>query len=289
MGIVEREKARLDFGNRETRNGAGEFRRHHKLFGFALFLLVGELRDHQTIGEIERGLDGIGQAVADVLLHHDAIDHDFDVVFQLLVESGDFADVVELPVHLDALEALLLKLCEFLAVFALAAAHDGREQEQARAFVERENAVRHLADGLAFDGKAGCGRIGNADAREQQAQIIVDFGDGADRRTRIPRRGFLLDGDGGREALDVIHIGLLHQFQELARIGGKRFHIAALAFGIDRVEGEQDLPEPERPVRTVSVSRGISTSMFLRLCSRAPRMEMFFSKVHAFSVLLPHG
>src|ERR1700712_89353 len=38
-----------------------------------------------------------------------------------------------------------------------------------------------------------------------------------------------------------------------------------------------DLPEPDRPVSTVSVSRGISTSTFLRLCSRAPRMEMFFS------------
>src|ERR1700693_5917119 len=32
-----------------------------------------------------------------------------------------------------------------------------------------------------------------------------------------------------------------------------------------------DLPLPERPVMTISLSRGISTSRFLRLCSRAPR------------------
>src|ERR1041384_6385745 len=31
------------------------------------------------------------------------------------------------------------------------------------------------------------------------------------------------------------------------------------------------LPEPERPVITVSVLRGIATVMSLRLCSRAPR------------------
>src|SRR2546423_2282803 len=31
-----------------------------------------------------------------------------------------------------------------------------------------------------------------------------------------------------------------------------------------------DLPDPERPVTTTSLLRGISTSMFLRLCSRAP-------------------
>src|SRR4051794_20961531 len=31
-----------------------------------------------------------------------------------------------------------------------------------------------------------------------------------------------------------------------------------------------DLPEPESPVTTISLSRGISTEMFLRLCTRAP-------------------
>src|SRR5262249_13924851 len=31
-----------------------------------------------------------------------------------------------------------------------------------------------------------------------------------------------------------------------------------------------DLPEPESPVTTISLSRGISTEMFFRLCTRAP-------------------
>src|SRR3954469_21129746 len=34
----------------------------------------------------------------------------------------------------------------------------------------------------------------------------------------------------------------------------------------------EDLPEPDSPVNTTSLSRGISTSTFLRLCSRAPRI-----------------
>src|ERR1700743_3703051 len=37
-------------------------------------------------------------------------------------------------------------------------------------------------------------------------------------------------------------------------------------------KASEDLPEPDRPVNTTSLSRGISTSMFFRLCSRAPRM-----------------
>src|ERR1700704_2151722 len=31
-----------------------------------------------------------------------------------------------------------------------------------------------------------------------------------------------------------------------------------------------DLPEPDSPVTTISLSRGISTDMFFRLCTRAP-------------------
>src|ERR1700758_2943572 len=36
-------------------------------------------------------------------------------------------------------------------------------------------------------------------------------------------------------------------------------------------KAREDLPEPESPVMTVRVLRGISTLMFLRLCCRAPR------------------
>src|SRR3712207_36694 len=32
-----------------------------------------------------------------------------------------------------------------------------------------------------------------------------------------------------------------------------------------------DLPDPDRPVNTISASRGRSTEMLRRLCSRAPR------------------
>src|ERR1700682_630837 len=36
----------------------------------------------------------------------------------------------------------------------------------------------------------------------------------------------------------------------------------------------EDLPDPLKPVITVRLLRGISTSMFLRLCWRAPRTEI---------------
>src|SRR4029079_5242095 len=39
-------------------------------------------------------------------------------------------------------------------------------------------------------------------------------------------------------------------------------------------KASDDLPEPDNPVNTISLSRGISRSTFLRLCSRAPRTWM---------------
>src|SRR3954466_3811038 len=39
-------------------------------------------------------------------------------------------------------------------------------------------------------------------------------------------------------------------------------------------KASDDLPEPDSPVITTSLWRGMSTSTFLRLCTRAPRTEI---------------
>ena len=179
--------------------------------------------------------------------HHDAIDHHVDVVLELLVERRRVPDLVELAVDLEPLKALLLQLGELLAVLALAAARDRREQIKPRAFRQRQHAVDHLAHGLALDGEAGRRRIGDADARPEQTHIVVDLGDRADRGARISRGGLLLNGDGRRKAIDMIDVRLLHHVKELARIGRERLDIAALALGIDGVEGERRLARAGEP------------------------------------------
>ena len=52
---------------------------------------------------------------------------------------------------------------------------------------------------------------------------------------------FLFDRDRRRQAFDVVDVGLVHHAEELAGVGGQRFDVAALAFGIDGVEGERGL------------------------------------------------
>ena len=133
-----------------------------------------------------------------------------------------------------------------------------------------QDLVDDRLDRLARDRPAADRAVRPADARVEQAQVVVDLGDGADRRARVARGRLLVDRDRRREALDRVHVRLLHHLEELPRVGGERLDVAALALGVDRVEGERGLPEPESPVIVISLFRGRRTSMSLRLCSRAP-------------------
>ena len=79
-------------------------------------------------------------------------------------------------------------------------------------------------------------------AREQQPEIVVDLRDGADRGTRVPRGALLIDRDGGRKPVDLVDVRLLHLAEELPGVGAQALDVAALALGVDRVEGEARLP-----------------------------------------------
>src|SRR3712207_136609 len=80
-----------------------------------------------------------------------------------------------------------------------------------------------------------------ADARPEQAQVVVDLRDRADRRARVARRRLLVDGDRRRQALDRVDVGLVHLLEELAGVGRERLDVAPLALRVDRVERQRRL------------------------------------------------
>ena len=91
----------------------------------------------------------------------------------------------------------------------------------------------------------------------------MDLGDGADRRARIARGGFLLDGDGGREAVDLVDVRLLHHLQELPRVSRQALDVAALALGIDGVEGERGFAGAGQPgEHDELVARNVEINIF---------------------------
>ena len=199
------------------------------------------LHQHQPVRNPERGFDGIGQAVAEILAHLDAVDDDADIVLFVFVERRQFAHLVHFTVDFGAGEAALGHHLQLFAVLAFLAAGDRRQQVQLGAKRQQFDAVNHLAHGLRFDRQACRGRVGDADAGIEQPQVIVDFRDGADGRARVARGGFLVDGDGGGEPVDRFHIRLVVDVQKLARIGRERLHIAPLPLRIKRVECQRRL------------------------------------------------
>jgi hypothetical protein len=80
-----------------------------------------------------------------------------------------------------------------------------------------------------------------ADPGVEEPEVVVDLGHRADSRARVARRRFLVDGDGRGEPLYEVDVGLVHLAQELAGVGREGLHVAALALGVDGVEGEGGL------------------------------------------------
>ena len=91
---------------------------------------------------------------------------------------------------------------------------------------------------MGFNGQSGRRRIGRAGTGPEKTHIVVNFGNGADGRTRVVRRGFCsIEIAGDKPSIESTS-GFFHQIQKLARIRRKAFDITALPFGIDGVKRE---------------------------------------------------
>ena len=103
--------------------------------------------------------------------------------------------------------------------------------------VGRLGAHRHVA------GRA----IGLPQPRHEDPQIVVDLGHRADSAAGRAAAVFLLDGDGRREALDVVEFRFLHLADELPGVGAEAFHVASLPLGVDGVHGQGTLARAAGP------------------------------------------
>ena len=163
-------------------------------------------------------------------------------MLDLLLELGRLGEGDDLAVDPGAGEALGLQLGEEVDVLALAGAHDRREHLEAGALGQLEQPVDDLLRALPGDRLAADRAVRAAGAGEEQAQVVVDLGDRADRGARVAVGRLLVDRDRRRQALDEVDVGLVHLAEELPGVGGQRLDVAPLALGEDRVEGQARLP-----------------------------------------------
>ncbi len=211
---------------------------------------VRQVHDQEPLGQPQRRLDRVGHArgirpraaLVIGLADDQPVDHDLDAVLVLLVELDLLVEVAKLAVHPHANEAGLLGAGQQLLVLALAILDQRRHQHRPRPLGQLVDLVDHLLHGLALDLATADRAVHAADAREQQAQVVVDLGDRPDRRARVPRGALLVDADGRAQPVDLVDVRLLHLSQELARVGGEALDVAALPLGVDGVEGKARLP-----------------------------------------------
>ena len=236
--VVEREQPRLELRQRVVADRAGELRRVEMLAAG-----VHLDRDRAPVAVAERRLERLGEALLELGRHLQAVDDDLDRVLGRLRDLRHRVDLVDLAVDANPHEALRAELDQELDVLALAVRHDGREDRELRLGRQRERRVDHLRDRHRREPLLGVVRaVRVADARVEQAQVVVDLGDGPDGRPRVVRRRLLLDRDRGRQPFDQVDVGLLHQLQELPRVGRQRLDVAPLPLRVERVEGERALP-----------------------------------------------
>ena len=203
--------------------------------------------DHFPFAFAQGGLHRVGEAGADVRLDHQAVDDELDAVLHLLVELDRLVEEVLGAVDAHAGEAALLGAVEDLGVLALALADLGRQEQDPAALGAPEDRLDDLVGAAPPDLAAAAVAVLHADARPQHAQVVVHLGDGADGRARIARRRLLLDGDGRRQAADRLVLRLVELAEELAGVAAQRLDVAALALGVDGVEGERALARAAGP------------------------------------------
>jgi hypothetical protein len=116
-------------------------------------------------------------------------------VLELLVEDDLVLEHLELAVDLHAGEPVGAELLEDVLVLALAVADDRGVDRELRPFRKAQHLVDDRVDGLARDRPPADRAVRPPDTRVQEAQVVVDLGDGADRRARVARGRLLVDRD----------------------------------------------------------------------------------------------
>ena len=166
--------------------------------GQLLFRPVRVEDDHTNhpAGQRRSGFDAVGQAGADgFLLHHEAVHNDIDGMLDVLIQLDFFRQIVHASVHTDADIAALGRVLEDLLVHTLLRTDHRREDHKALAVLQLHQLRDNLVDRLLLDDLAADRAVGNADARIEQTQIVVNFRNGTDGRARVLRGGFLIDGN----------------------------------------------------------------------------------------------
>lgn len=111
-------------------------------------------------------------------------------------------------------------------------------EEQSGAGFQLEDTVDDLVGGLFDGGLLAVRAVGLSESGEEDAEVVIDFGDGTDGGSGSGADGFLFDGDSGAEPMNALNFGSGHLSEKLSGVRGEAFDVASLTFGVEGIHGE---------------------------------------------------
>ena len=177
--------------------------------------------------------------MADVRPDNESVHDDLDGVLFVLLQLDLLVQFVEAAVHSGPDIAGALGILKHLGVLALFAPDHRSHHLNPGPLRQCQHLIDDLVDGLLADLLAAVGAVGRTRSGPQQTEIVVDLRHGAHGGPGVFAGGFLVDGDSWAEALDIVHVRLVHLAQKHPGVGRKALHIPSLALGVDRVEGQR--------------------------------------------------
>ena len=232
------------------------------------------MRDsNETTAEIKRLLDGTRQTAAR-LPGGDAIHNNLDEVLAFAVDVGHVFQPIRravdahspvaaclqrlpqplvLVADLDILrsedEQCIRRVSRIIETHRRASLRFGqsRASPHSTSLTLGQNRINHLVGRLGRDRDAALRTVQRAESAPQDSQVVVNFRDRTNRRARSAAGRLLLDGDCGREAVNVFDPRLGHLAEKLPSVTRQRFDVPPLSFGIERVHRERTLAAAARP------------------------------------------
>ena len=192
----------------------------------------------QAIPPLQTGAQGIVEALVNFRARNQAIHHNLNGVVVIFFKHNVVVQLPHLAIDAHTGKSLRHQVGQQSSVGPLLAPHHRGQQLKANPFRQLDNGVDHLVNGLGPDGTTAMGAVGLPGPAKEEAQVIVDLCHRAHRGARIVAGGFLIDGNGGREPFNGIHVGLVQLAKKLACIGGQALYVAPLTLSKNGVERE---------------------------------------------------
>ncbi len=212
-------------------------------------LLPSLVRNHTQIALPDA--EGLFDLLLEVLVRDvteiDLCNDHIDVVLFVAVHGKDVLDRHHRTVQAHVGVAHLSESSQEFTVVPLLALQDGREQADR---LLPEVGAQVLVDplrGLVGEPLPTARAVGGTDLGEQEPEIMVDLCEGCHGGASAAPGELLLHGNGGRNALDPVHVRLGHGLNVLAGIGGQALQEPSLPFGEEDVKGKGGLARAAGP------------------------------------------